>query len=511
MTVVRVACPSSAEHADRPALLGSTTITYGEIVQTADRMAAGLRTLGATVGDRVVIWMTKSAEYALAIIGVLNAGCVYVPVDGSHPPERVRSIVHDTEPIAIFTDLNHLGELTDIPLPSSVKAVVIDAEDARALSWTELRARAERDMPAPEPATLTADDLAAILYTSGSTGAPKGVQVSHRNLASFINWARDEMDVGPGDVFANHASFNFDLSTFDLFVALSVGAAVWIVEDEQARDAGALAAGIREYEVTVWYSVPSILTMMASCGALTVEIARSLRYVLFAGEVYPKPRLRELLALLDPKTAVYNLYGPTETNVCTYHRLTAADRDDEGPLPIGLPVTGATVHIVDPDTRTPADPLEEGELVIEGDCVTPGYWRRESEAAAAHHARHLHFTGDLVGWVDGRLTYRGRKDRMVKVSGYRIELGEIESVVLRHPLIEEAAVIVTDEGAAARIALFYTAREDSPPPSLLDLKSHCARYLPRYMVPRSAARVPALPRNSNGKVDYRILAGRNRP
>ncbi|MEV6279620.1 amino acid adenylation domain-containing protein [Nocardia sp. NPDC051832] len=511
--VVRLPAVESVEQAFRPALVGPRSVTYGELVKTVGRVAAGLRGLGATVGDRVVIWMDKGPEYAHAILAALHAGCAYVPLDGGHPAQRVRTIIEDTEPIVVFTDARHLPLLTDAALPHSVKAVVAVSDSAPrpALTWTEFLGIADRSERTPGPVELTPDDLAAILYTSGSTGTPKGVQISHRNLAAFIDWARGELDLGADDVFANHASFNFDLSTFDLFVALSAGAAVWIVEDEQARDAAALAAGIRDYGVTVWYSVPSILALLTGCGALTAEVARGLRYVLFAGEVYPKPRLKELLVVLEDATRVYNLYGPTETNVCTYHRLTPADQESDDPLPIGLPVDSATALIVDADGQTLTGPEAFGELVIEGDCVTPGYWRREAEPAAAHHRRRRHPTGDLVGWVHGRLVYHGRKDRMVKASGYRIELGEIESVALRHPALEEAAVLVTGEGPDAKLTLFYTVRAGADAPALLDLKRHCAQFLPRYMVPRNATRVPALPRNTNGKIDYRSLAGRNRP
>ncbi|MEG8184244.1 D-alanine--poly(phosphoribitol) ligase [Nocardia terpenica] len=500
----------SDEHAARPALLGRTTIGYGELAAAVSRLAARLCAVGAAPGDRVVIWMDKGPEYVQAILAALRAGCAYVPVDGAHPASRVATIVHDTEPIILFTDARRLSSIPD--LPDSVRTVVVVADGAvcgaahrmtdavPTVGWAEFL---DGDDPAPA-AEITPDSLAAILYTSGSTGAPKGVAISHRNLTAFIAWARAELAVGADDVFANHASFNFDLSTFDLFVALSVGAAVWIVDDAQARDAAALVAGIREHRVTVWYSVPSILVLLTACGALTSDVVRDLRYVLFAGEVYPKPRLRELGALLGG-TALYNLYGPTETNVCTYHRVTPADLAGDDPLPIGVAVGGARLLVTDEDGHPVSGPDAFGELVVEGDCVTPGYWRRESEPMADHHRRRRHPTGDLVSWADGELVYRGRKDRMVKLSGYRIELGEIESVALRHPAIDEAAVLVSGEGADARLTLCYTLRAGADAPTVIDLKQHCARYLPRYMVPRAATRVAVLPRNGNGKIDHRSL------
>ncbi|MFJ2664222.1 AMP-binding protein [Nocardia fluminea] len=501
----------SDAHAARPALLGRTTVTYGELTEVVHAVAYRLREFGAAMGDRVVIWMDKRPEYVQAMLGALHVGCAYVAVDGAHPVSRVRTIVSDTEPILLVTDERHRRDVVSLELPGSVRAVVVVGEGVihtgpvRTVAWSEFVADAgARRVPR---AAIAPTNLAAILYTSGSTGTPKGVQISHRNLSVFIDWACSELDIGSEDVFANHASFNFDLSTFDLFVAMSVGAAMWIVEDEQARDVASLVDGIREHGVTVWYSVPSILSLLTTYGALTSETVKGLRYVLFAGEVYPKPRLADLAVLLDQRTVLYNLYGPTETNVCTYHRVTAEDLISEEPLPLGLPVGNARLSIIDECGRSLEGPDAFGELVVEGDCVTPGYWGRELEPMAEQHRRGRHQTGDLVNRVEGDLVYRGRKDRMVKLSGYRADLGEIESVILRHASVDEAAVIVTGEGPAARLSVFYTVRAGSPQLTLIDMKCHCAEHLPRYMLPRNIIRVDALPRNANGKIDYRRLAG----
>ncbi|WP_207401242.1 amino acid adenylation domain-containing protein, partial [Actinomadura roseirufa] len=515
-----VGLPDAAweEHAGRPALLGRRTVSYGELAETVGLASAGLLGAGARAGDRVAVWMDKRAEYAEAILAALHAGCAYVPLDGGQPADRAATILRDAEPVALFTDRRHLALLAGAGTPPSLRlVVVVDAlatdgspadQDGPALAWTGFLAAAARggnavEWPRPEPSAL-----AAILYTSGSTGTPKGVKISHRNLTAFTGWARRELDVGADDVFANHASFNFDLSTFDLFVALSLGAAVWIVEDAQARNVAALADGIREHGVTVWYSVPSILTLLTASGALTADTVGSLRYVLFAGEVYPMPRLRELGESLTARTVLYNLYGPTETNVCTYHRVRPEDLARDEPLPIGLPVGNARLTVVGDDGGPVDGPDAIGELVVEGDCVTPGYWRRETEPPAGRHRRNQHATGDLVSRDrDGLLVYRGRKDRMVKLSGYRVELGEIEAAVLLHPDVSDAAVLVAGEGSEARLVLFYAVRAGADAPSLLDVKRHCARYLPTYMVPHSATRLETLPRNANGKVDHGRLRG----
>lgn len=503
--LVRLPRVVSAEQAARPAFVGDRTTSYGELAAHVEALAARFLALGLRVGDRVAIWMDKRPRYAEAILGALHAGCAYVPLDGGQPASRVETILGDAEPAVLFTDRRHLPALAGCDLPGSIRAIVVaDGEpDAGTVAWDDFAAPGTGG-PADPPA-LDPGDLAAILYTSGSTGTPKGVRISHRNLTAFTGWARAELDVGPADVFANHASFNFDLSTFDLFVAVSAGAAVWIIEDARARDVTALAAGIREHGVTVWYSVPSILNLLTVSGALTAETARTLRYVLFAGEVFPMPQLRALAGRLPERTALYNLYGPTETNVCTYYRVRPEDLARTTPVPIGAAVGDARLSVVDGDGRVLEGPGAYGELVVEGSCVTPGYWRREAEPAAEGHRRGRHATGDLVGYEGDQLVYRGRKDRMVKLSGYRVELGEIEAAVQRHPDIADAAVVVTGSGGSARISLYYTLRAGAPRPGLIEIKRHCAAHLPKYMVPRAATLLDALPRNANGKTDYRRL------
>ncbi|MEU5703590.1 D-alanine--poly(phosphoribitol) ligase [Streptomyces aurantiacus] len=525
-SLIRLARSLSSEQAARPALVGARTVTYGRLQADVAAVASGLLGLGAAIGDRVAIWMDKTPRYAEAILAALQAGCAYVPLDGGQPPARVESILADCEPVVLFTDHRHLELLAGRELPTSVRTIVVDDDTGRQMNgagagtgaavgagarrptapirpWADFVAGAAGHvvfLPTPER-----DDLAAILYTSGSTGTPKGVRITYRNLATFIRWARAELAVGPDDVFANHASFNFDLSTFDLFTALSVGAALWIVADDQARDVPALAEGIREHGVTVWYSVPSVLNLLTRSGALTADTVRTLRYVLFAGEVCPIGQLRALAARLPEETELYNLYGPTETNVCTYHRVRPQDLTRDEPVPIGTPVPGARVSVVDEDGRTLHGPEAFGELIVAGDCVTPGYWRQESHPAAAGHREGRHATGDLVSYEGDSLVYRGRTDRMVKLSGYRVELGDIEATVLKHTGIASAAVVVDTQGAEPRIALYYTLDPGARRPNLIEIKRHCAQHLPRYMLPHLATCLEELPHNANGKTDYHRL------
>ncbi len=491
LTPVHELLRASADRVPDKIALVETDITYRTLTARARSLASSLVERGVARGDRVVVWLPKSAEYVISIFAALDAGAAYVPLDATQPVARVAAILGDSEPKAIVTTA---ALLANVELPPSVTAVYIVGAAAPPHVAFEDAVRTNVDGPRRD---VELSHLAAILYTSGSTGTPKGVMISHENLANFIAWARSEMDLRETDVFSNHASFNFDLSTFDLFAAMAVGASLWVVPDNLTRNAAALAQAIARHRITVWYSVPSVLTLLLDSGLMTSETVAPMRYLLFAGEVFPIKQLRRLKDLVPPATRLYNLYGPTETNVCTFYRVDRIDPDRPGPVPIGRPITGAHLRVVDEHGKSPP-PDGTGELVVAGPCVTPGYFRRPNDPNAANHRRNCHATGDLVGYEGEDLVYRGRADRMVKVGGFRVELGEIEAALLRHTSVAEAAVLALDGEAGTRLVAFCSPGDLT----LLELKTHCGQLLPRYMIPHSVVRLPSLPKNPNGKIDY---------
>ncbi len=492
---------------ERPALVAPQCVNYRQLYGRVQRWASVYQRHGVEAGERVAIWLPKCPEYLTALYAAMESGGVYVPLDGMQPAERACRILESAQPSILVTDIRRLTELDD-RLPSSLTLIVVVDGEAEAEVPVPVQTLSSADLDSEHATALphrpAPDDLAAILFTSGSTGTPKGVQVSYRNLDSFINWALDEFSLSEQDVFASHAGFHFDLSTFDYFAAAAVGAGVWMVREPEQRNVGVLLEGIRHHGVTVWYSVPSVLALLAATEQLTLSITRTLRYVLFAGEPFPIGALRQLRASLPGKCELYNLYGPTETNVCLYHRVCEEDLNRIRPVSIGRPLPGVSATIENEKGEPVTQEGRIGELIISGPCVTPGYWRREDPDNAGNHRRNRHATGDLVSVENGLIEYHGRRDRMVKIQGNRVEMGEIEAVLSAMAGVGDVAVVVDRYDGAPQLVVFHTV-EEGQSVGALAVRQYCARHLPRYMIPRRILQLETMPRNANGKVDYRRL------
>jgi amino acid adenylation domain-containing protein len=391
------------------------------------------------------------------------------------------------------------------------------------VAWVELAtigggkgldvALGELDRAGPVPharsAHPKADDLAYILYTSGSTGKPKGVMLSQLNATSFVDWCTGVLRPSANDRFSSHAPFHFDLSILDLYVPIKHGASIVLVPDNLTREPQGLADFIERMKISVWYSAPSILSLLAQFGKLEEHNYSRLRAVLFAGEVFPIVHLRSLTKQL-PLPRYLNLYGPTETNVCTYYELDGPVPDDRNdPYPIGPACAHLLGRVIDADGQIVA-PGGEGELCIAGDHVMQGYWSLDEQTAKAFivdaDGTRWYKTGDIVVEDAGAVyRYVSRRDRMVKKRGYRIELGEIESALYRHPHVREAAVIALRddiEGVKIKAHLTLAPGERG---SMIQMKKFCSEQLPLYMVPDLFIFHPALPKTSTDKIDYQTL------
>jgi amino acid adenylation domain-containing protein len=383
--------------------------------------------------------------------------------------------------------------------------IVLDTSQPLALEgW--LASEPAHGGAAVDPSTDEAD-LAYILYTSGSTGRPKGVALTHGNALSFVDWCSDVFAPTSDDVFSSHAPFHFDLSILDVYVPIKHGARLVLVGEQAGKEPLGLAQMIAEAGITVWYSTPSILNLLASFGHLERHDFGALRTVLFAGEVFPPAQLAALKRFW-PEPRYCNLYGPTETNVCTWFEIPAAVDPNDDPYPIGSVCPPNAAIVVDSSgARVAAG--EEGELLVHGPNVMTGYWNRPEDNARAfltdEQGRKWYRTGDIVVEHEGVFHFRGRRDRMVKRRGYRVELGEIEAALARHPRVLECAVVARpDDALGVRITAFLN-RGDAARLSIIELKQHCSAQLPVYMVPDDFCQIELLPRTSTDKIDYQSL------
>jgi len=507
------------DHPDRIAITDrNRAVSYRELDGMTGAIRAVLDESNVSPGDRVAIWLNKSIEAVAGIHGALRAGCAYVPIDPTAPVRRAARMIAQTAPACLITTPDRAHEVVNElggRLPGGALLILVGDDpvglpsDVRTVAWQEALTRgAGAGWPRVGP-----DDLAYILWTSGSTGTPKGVMLTHRNACVFVDWAVAEFGLGPDDVLASHAPLQFDLSVLDVFAAAAVGGCVTLVPESLQGVGAALIRFAVQQRVSVWYSVPSALRRMAEADRGLLVTSR-LRVVAFAGEVYPTSQLRALRQLLPEATVLYNLYGPTETNVCTYHRMTATDfaPDAPGAPPIGRPCPYATVMIDgagDPGAAGTTD--EAAELCVGGASVMAGYWNDPAGTDQRltppdESGRRFYRTGDLVRQdAAGRLCFVARRDGMVKINGYRVELGEVETIINRHPGVSEAACVVRDHGTGGSTITAFVVLRVWANPGVPELRRHCSGYLPRYMVPRAIVPVTALAQTPNGKIDRRSL------
>ncbi len=505
---------SATSHPDRVAVVEPEvgSITYGELAHLADRVRDRLRVMGVCRGDRVGIHLHKSIDAVAAVFGILKAGAAYVPVDPDAPAARNAYILDNCAVKAVLIERGYDEKfLEEFPAQGTPPPLLVlhGTGAGKALEDALDRAPPHEPPHSGGDATTAPQDLAYILYTSGSTGKPKGVMLSHENATSFVDWCSETFQPQATDRFSSHAPFHFDLSILDLHVAVKHAAALVLISEERGKDPIHLARLIAEQRITIWYSAPSILSLMAQFGNIPEQDWSALRLVLFAGEVFPVKHLRTLCTLA-PRPRYFNLYGPTETNVCTYYEVRPPVPDERTtPYPIGRVCEHLRGKVVDEANRE-VPKGEEGELCITGPGVMQGYWSLPEQTARGflvdNDGTRWYRTGDVViEPPDGEFVYRGRRDRMVKRRGYRVELGEIEAGLYRHPLIKEAAVIaLPDVDAGVRITAFLSSK-DGERISMIALKRFCAEQLPLYMIPDRFSWLDALPRTSTDKTDYQRL------
>ena len=468
-------------------------LTYGQLDQRSNQLAHRLRSMGARRDTLIGISMERSIEMVIGLYGILKADAAYVPIDPDYPDERVQFMLADSGVSLVLTQTTFLPRFTSGPY----RCLALDAES---LGNEPVHALVRMARPG---------HLAYMIYTSGSTGKPKGVLNNHVGICNRLHWMQEAFPLGPADRVMQKTPFSFDVSVWEFFWPLQVGAALVVAKPKGHLDSRYLARRIREEGVTTIHFVPSMLQIFL--GEESVEDCTSLQRVICSGEALSVELANQCGQTLPAE--LHNLYGPTEAavDVSWWACPTEIRRHS---VPIGRPIANTSLYILDP-AMNPVPVGVSGELHIGGICLARGYHNRPELTASKFidHPLHpdaptrLYKTGDLARYLpDGNIEYLGRMDHQVKIRGFRIELGEIESCLRGQPGIGDCVVHVIEAGAGEKgLAAYYVRAEPAGPPNMGALKSSMRQALPDYMVPSWFVELVALPLSPNGKVDRQAL------
>ena len=502
---------------DRRAIVcGADAVTYAQLDQRSNQLARALIEAGCRRGDRVCLIMPKSVAAIESIEGILKADCVYVPIDPASPAIRIAKIIEQCEPRAVL-GAGPAGKLLDEVAKHcpAMTEIAIGWMDVDTYSGRELQLAFSRtDYAARSTAPLESrngrHDPAYIMFTSGSTGVPKGVVISHGNVLAFLGWALKYFGLNSSDRMSGHPPLHFDLSVFDIFGASHAGAELHLVPHELNLLPHKLADFIRTSELTQWFSVPSLLNFMAKFDALKPDDFPTLKRVLWCGEVLPTPALIYWMKRL-PHVTFDNLYGPTEATIASsYFRVPACPDDEAAQIPIGQACDEEELLVLN-DRLDVVPTGVVGDLYIRGAGLSQGYWRDPEKTNAVFLPNPLtrdptdriYKTGDLASvGGDGQVYMHGRSDTQIKSRGYRIELGEIEAALHALGVLRDCAVVVIPaEGFEGMTICCMCVPATGVQVDAASLKRLLARRLPSYMIPTLWRIADALPQNASGKTD----------
>lgn len=480
------------------------SISFFELRQKALRIASVIKNDFGIEKKPVLVYVPKSVESIICFMGVLYSGNFYTPTDVTFPFEKVNGVIKKLEPAIYLSDSKSLQKLVDNGIDEN-QILNIDKVLAEPLASTtnELEKLANDSLN-----SMIDTDLVYALFTSGSTGVPKGVAITNRSIIDYIDWAKECYQIDETHKIGNQAPFYFDNSTLDIYLMLSTGATLYIVPKMYYAFPAKLMQYVVEEEINTIFWVPSVLINVANYNLLEELDCSCLKKILFAGEVMPNKQLNYWRKYL-PNALYSNLYGPTEITVdCTYYTVDREFADDE-PLPIGVPCKNSDVLILDENDLLIRNEQVDviGELCVRGSSLAVGYWNdfeKTNEVFTQNplnknYPEKIYRTGDLVYYNShGEIMFAGRKDFQIKHMGYRIELGEIETAALGFEKIENVCTIYDNE--KKQIVLFY--QGDA---SVKEVRGYLGKIIPKYMMPAMYYELKEFPYNDNGKIDRKVL------
>lgn len=482
--------------------LKDKALSYAELNQRTAIIAAQVAQFVYQCETCVGMFIEKSIDAVVSIYGILRSGSVYVPMDIKNPNDRLRYIVDQCDIRTIITNTANVAKIKEVlsDILEQTHLIIID-EDAN-LILEQATVDVSQDK---KGFRVENQNLAAVLYTSGSTGVPKGVMLTHSCITKFVEWSVDYFELSPKDRCVSHAPLHFDLSLFDIFASHHAGATTVLVPDGMSGNPRYLTKLIDQEKISVWQSVPSVLVLLLKYGGIENYQYENLRHVLFAGEKLSTENAKKLAASFSNAT-LHNIYGATETNNTFIYSFPASlGNNIPDPLPIGKPYSYVDYMVVNVD-GDPAGIGEEGELFVKTPTLMRGY--RNSKAYLYESDAEYGFfkTNDIVKrQEDGNIEFCGRADDVLKSNGYRINLTEIETVLQSHEKVREVGIISKpdDEIGNKIIAILSSADEDL---SMIELKTYCATKLPSYAVPHEfEITTDLLPKTSSGKVNKQQL------
>lgn len=477
-------------------------LTYHELNRRANQLAHQLQSLGVGPEVRVGLCLERSLELVVGLLGVLKAGGAYVPLDPTYPNERLAFMAQDAQLSVLLTQQRLLFDLPTF----QARILCLDR-----LNW---QPGLPEDKLLRDDGLLNvsggvrAENLAYVIYTSGSTGTPKGVMISHHALCNHMCWLQDTYPLTPADRVLQKTAFSFDVSVWEFFWPLLMGARLVLARPGEQRDPAYLVELIVSEQISVIYFVASMLSVFLQTPGL--QRCQSLKHVFCGGEALPYPVQQHFFARLPAQ--LHNIYGPTETTI-DITSWTCQPESSRQVVPIGRPIANTQVYLLDPSLQ-PVPIGIPGELYVGGANLARGYLNRPDLTAerflphpfSQEPGARLYRTGDLARYLpDGSLEFLGRLDQQVKLHGFRIELGEIEAVLSQHPAVHQAVVVAREDVPGDKRLVAYVVLHQEQLATVNDLQSYVMKHVPTYMVPSAFVLLEALPLTPNGKVDRRAL------